>query len=102
GLAVDVVTQAPGQSLTAAAIPGPLVWVTEALPPPATAALREALLAGKTVVAAPKNAAAAESLAPLLGLTSLGAAEATVGNYALWAEIEFQHPLFAPFADPRF
>jgi hypothetical protein len=29
-------------------------------------------------------------------------AEATVENYAMLSEIEFQHPLFVAFADPRF
>jgi len=38
----------------------------------------------------------------LLGKESVSADEAKVPSYALLAEIDFQHPLFAPFADPRF
>jgi hypothetical protein len=38
----------------------------------------------------------------LLGVERLNVHEAQVRNYAMLAEIDFRHPLFAPFADPRF
>jgi len=65
-------------------------------------ALREQVSAGKTVLFVLKSQAAATVLAPLLGLEVFPAEEARLNNYAMLAEIDFRHPLFAPFADPRF
>ncbi len=79
-----------------------LVVVTDALTAGQAAALREQVLAGKTVLAVPKNAAAAVALAPLLGLATLPVEEGRPKSYAMLAEIDFKHPLFAAFADPRF
>ena len=30
------------------------------------------------------------------------ATEAAVANYAMFGQMDFTHPLFAPFSDPRF
>jgi hypothetical protein len=79
-----------------------LFVVTDALSAAQASALREQVLAGKTVLAVPKNAAAAAALAPVLGLGTLPVEEGKVKNYAMLAEINFQHPLFAAFADPRY
>ncbi len=79
-----------------------VVFVADALPIAAANALREQALAGKTVVFAPKSAAAAPTFAALLGSAGTTLTDATPSNYAMLAEIDFQHPLFAPFADPRF
>jgi len=76
--------------------------ITEALSAARAGELRGQLLAGKTVLAAPKNVAAAAALAPLLGLTALPVEEGRPKGYAMLAEIDFKHPLFAPFADPRY
>ena len=78
------------------------VVLTDALPDERLAPVRRLLSEGKTVLFALKDAAAAQTLAKLLNLDSLAASEATSGGYAMFAEIDFQHPLFAPFADPRF
>jgi hypothetical protein len=79
-----------------------LFVVTDTLSASQATMLREQVLAGKTVFAAPKNAAAVAALAPLLDVATLSVEEAKVKNYAMLAEIDFQHPLFAAFADPRF
>lgn len=79
-----------------------LFVVTDALTSAQATALRAQVLAGKTVLAAPKTAAAAAALAPLLGVGALPVEEGRVKNYAMLAEIDFQHPLFAAFADPRY
>ena len=42
-----------------------------------------------------------QTLAALTGLPELQITEAG-GDYALLGEIDFTHPLFAPFDDPRF
>jgi hypothetical protein len=44
----------------------------------------------------------AEELAALLGSPVAGLAEARVREYAMLSEIDFAHPFFAPFGDPRF
>ena len=79
-----------------------VVFVSEALSAAQAGALREQALAGKTLVFAPKSAAAAATLGALIGREGVAITDATPTNYAMFAEIDFKHPLFAPFADPRF
>ncbi|HKQ40128.1 MAG TPA: BatA domain-containing protein, partial [Verrucomicrobiae bacterium] len=49
-----------------------------------------------------KSCAAATILSELLNIPSIACEEATDQKYSLLAEIDFTHPLFKPFADPRF
>ena len=63
--------------------------------------LREQLALGKTLIFAPSDAAAASALTGFLG-QKIAAEEASVRNYAMLGEIDFRHPLFAPFADARY
>ncbi len=78
--------------------------VTGPVSEPQADALHERLIAGQTVVLALTGLEVAPTLARLAGLaaSALAVEEATPPNYAMWAKIDFQHPLFAPFADPRF
>jgi len=102
-LAVSVVARnATAQLLPDDVANASVVFVTDALPAAQGAALREQALAGKTIVFAPKSTAAAATLGALLGRDGVAIAEATPTNYAMFSEIDFKHPLFAPFADPRF
>jgi len=64
--------------------------------------LRKFLNGGGTVLFVMNDAASAKPLADLLGTGSLTASEATVANYAMLGQMDFEHPLLAPFADPRF
>jgi hypothetical protein len=64
--------------------------------------LREQMQGGKLVLFAPRSVAAASTLARLLGQESVTLEEAKPDKYAMLAEVDFQHPLFAAFADPRF
>ena len=93
-------------TVPSAAAPWPAeatLWVvTETLTAARAGALRERVLAGQTVLATPPNVAAAAALAPLLGQPALPVEEGRPGNYAMWAEIDFKHPLFSAFADPRY
>jgi hypothetical protein len=57
---------------------------------------------GRTVVLPLTTAEAGATLARVLGVPAVATPEAAVRDYALLAQIDFQHPLFAPFADPRF
>lgn len=79
-----------------------VVFVSDALSAVQGEALRAQALAGKTLVFAPKSAAAAATLGALIGREGVAMTEVTPTNYAMFAEIDFKHPLFAPFADPRF
>jgi aerotolerance regulator-like protein/VWA domain-containing protein len=66
------------------------------------ASAREFARDGKIVVVPLVSAAGAQTVARLLETPKLAATEAAVKDYALLAQIDFQHPIFAPFADPRF
>lgn len=79
-----------------------LIVVTDPLPEGRADALRERTLAGGTVLFAPRQPSAAPTLARLVGASSLAMSEAVVSDYAMLGEIDFRHPLLAPFADPRF
>jgi hypothetical protein len=79
-----------------------VIFITDAISPGMATALRAEATAGKTLVFAPKTIAAGASLGALLGREPLGLTEGQTANYAMFAEIDFQHPLFAPFADPRY
>ncbi len=62
-----------------------------------------AFAAGGKIVLLPMTSESSEqTLSRLLDSPAIPAAEARVKDYAMLAEIDFQHPLFAPFADPRF
>ena len=64
-------------------------------------ALRDWLVRGKTALLVLTDAQMGPTLAALTGLPEIHITEAT-GNFALLGEIDFTHPIFAPFADPRF
>lgn len=99
---VQVLPRTPTAQLFPTDTESPLVIVTDTLPDERTAAVRRLLTDGKTVLLSLKNRNVARTLAGLLGKETVSADEAKVPSYAMLAEIDFQHPLFAPFADPRF
>jgi hypothetical protein len=59
------------------------------------------LESGKTALLVLSDASEAPTLAGLLGLPDAQLTEAA-GDFALLGSIDFQHPIFAPFNDPRF
>jgi len=65
-------------------------------------ALRQPLAQGRTILFVPPDPAAVSAVARLPELTGLSAEEGRFANYGLLGEIDFRHPVFAPFADPRF
>ncbi len=87
----------PEELLTA-----PLLILADPLSGDGVKAARAFLQAGKPALFVMKSAAAAPTLAELAGLGSVSAEEAVTGGYALLGQIDFEHPLFAPFAGPRF
>jgi hypothetical protein len=68
----------------------------------AIAAAREMAREGKIVLAPLTSAPGMAAVARLLETPLLTASEATLKDYALLAQIDFQHPVFSLFADPRF
>ena len=64
--------------------------------------VREFARSGKIVLAPLAKAEDAQIVARLLETPAFTAAEAPVKDYAMFAQIDFQHPIFAAFADPRF
>jgi hypothetical protein len=57
---------------------------------------------GKTILLSMKSPSMVRTLGGLVGVANPGAEEARADEYAMFSQIDFQHPLFAPFADPRF
>jgi hypothetical protein len=57
---------------------------------------------GRIVLVPLASAEGAAAIAHLLNVPSLSAIEAPVKDYAILSQIDFRHPIFAPFADPRF
>jgi hypothetical protein len=101
--AVQVVVCQPGAPMQAADLQGPRLFVvTDPLPETLAGAMRDQVAAGKTLLFVLKSGAPARALAGWPGLEGLGLAEASLKNYAILGEIDFRHPLFAPFADARF
>ncbi len=75
----------------------------EAAPPNGWAAqLKRYMEDGGTVLYVLRDAAAGKALGRIMGLNELVVEEARTDDYAMFGEIAFGHPLFAPFADPRF
>jgi len=67
-------------------------------------ALRVAIADGGTVVVLLRGAGSgdAEALGRLAGTAAVPLREARAEQPALWAEVDFRHPLLAPFTDARF
>jgi hypothetical protein len=75
-------------------LPGPLT-------PEQCAEVRAWLKNGQTALLVLTNIQSSPTLAALLDLPQVNVSEASA-DYALLGEIDFRHPLFAPFDDPRF
>ncbi len=99
---VQILARPPAAQILPTDAEVPLLIISDTLSDERTATARRLLTEGKTVLLSLKNRSVARTLAGLLGKESVTADEAKVSSYAMLAEIDFQHPLFAPFADPRF
>ncbi|HXG48460.1 MAG TPA: BatA domain-containing protein [Methylomirabilota bacterium] len=74
----------------------------DSLPADRVRMLKDRLSAGGIGLFALSSAAAAPTVAALVGVDSIAVTEATPAGYALLGQIDFSHPMFAAFADPRF
>jgi hypothetical protein len=67
-----------------------------------TEALRKHFEGGGSGLLVMKNATTAKIIDQLANVKGAAASEASLKQYAMLEQIEFTHPVFAPFADPRF
>ncbi len=95
------VTVVDGTQPILSSVPPALIVAAEATPT-AHELLPKLLAAGSDVLLVPKSAAAAEALVELCGQKTLSFTEAQGEDYALWSEIDFEAPWFAPFAEAQF
>jgi hypothetical protein len=65
-------------------------------------AIRKHLERGGSALLVLKNPASTRAVEQLVNSTGALASEAAVKEYAMLEQIEFSHPIFAPFAEPRF
>ena len=75
--------------------------IADKLAPEEISPLRDWLMRGKSALLVLTDSQMGPTLAAIAGLPELPMTEGA-GDYALLGEVDFSHPLFAPFADPRF
>jgi hypothetical protein len=92
-------TSQPPQALDYAG--AQLVIVSDPLPDALLAPVRQFAADGKLVLVTLRDTRAIESLGRLIEAPALRGTDVS-GEYAILGQMDFQHPLFAPFADPRF
>ena len=78
------------------------VIVADVLEQKLVGALRQYLQSGRTALLVMKSPQSAATVAALTGIDNLQSEEAEIDGYAMLDRIEFNHPLLAPFAEPRF
>ena len=79
-----------------------LIITTDKIEQKHISSLRQHLESGGTVLMAMKSPDAAATAASLVGIDDLESKEADINTYAMLSQIDFEHPLLAPFSDPRF
>ena len=79
-----------------------LLIVTEALPEPVIKEARSFCESGHPVLLVLKDDGLAPTLAALAASGPVPVTEAKVNEYALLTRLDFEHPLLAPFSEPRF
>jgi hypothetical protein len=100
---VELVAKRPADPLSDADLLGARLVLVSAAPSDAAAkAIKRFAEAGGDVVWVLKDATASKTLLDMIGADNITVDEAPTRDFALVARVETQHPLFAPFADPRF
>ncbi|HYG36582.1 MAG TPA: BatA domain-containing protein [Clostridia bacterium] len=100
---VRVISRAPNQPVSAEEAQGAtLLVVADSLPEDLAQAMHDQAISGKTILVVLKTRTMAPTLSRILSLPSLEVEEARPNAYAMLSEIDFRHPVFAPFADPRY
>ena len=78
-----------------------IFFANGAIPPAQATFLHQQLQSGRTALLI-LSAAAAPALAVIAGTGAVPLEDIKPATYGMLSEIDFKHPLFAPFADPRF
>ena len=100
---VDFVARRPADGLSDAdVVDARLIIVAATVADDRLPALRRYLEAGGDVLWVLRDAPGAQPLARLLRVDAPEVEESPNSDFALIARVEFDHPLFAPFADARF
>jgi aerotolerance regulator-like protein/VWA domain-containing protein len=100
---VDLTVRSPEAMPRPSELPAAaLLIVTSPLAETSAQVLHDQVTGGKVLLYAVSGQASGPTLARLLGLERLEIGEPPSTNYAMLGEIDFRHPLFAPFADPRY
>jgi hypothetical protein len=100
---VQVVARSPRDAMAETeARAATLLVITEPLADERLQTIRAQVVAGKTALVMLRTDAMATTLGRLLGLERVDLEEVQPNSYAMLADIDFRHPIFAPFADPRF
>lgn len=79
-----------------------LLILSATLPHGQLSAVRNFLNDGGTALLVLNEASDARMLGQLFEMAAPNSSEASPASYAMFSEINFEHPLFAPFSDPRF
>jgi hypothetical protein len=100
---VEIVTRTQKEPLTGSdLLEAPLVIAAAAMADDQVTLLRTFLQQGGTMLYVLTDPAAATSLGRLMNQEALTVNEARSSTHALLGSIKFDHPLFQPFADPRY
>ena len=100
---VRVISCRPGDGIpSGVADNATLFVVTDSLSEGQAQELHKQVAQGKAILFAPKSAASGQVLKDWIGASTLQVDDVKAGTYAMLGEIDFHHPLFEPFADPRF
>jgi len=97
-----IITSEPGRQLDRSQLENASLLIATHLEPGyGLDSLREAVTAGKTLFVSAQNASLGPGLVQLLKIPRLDLSESKPG-FAMLTEVDFKHPLFALFADPRY
>jgi hypothetical protein len=100
---IQILARPPGQTLLANEVAeASLVIIADRAPSDQLNALRPFMDAGKTVLLVMKSTGAAATVAGIMGSEAPNIQEAAATGYAMLGQLDFEHPLLSPFADPRF
>ncbi len=89
-------------SLAVEAREADVIVVADPLGDAALTEIRALVETGKTLLCVCRTPAMSATLARFVGREALSLEEALVSSYAMLSEVDLRHPLFTPFADPRF
>jgi hypothetical protein len=79
-----------------------LVIISGTTPADRSGEVYQFLTNGGTALFVMNDPQSAKVIGQLTGAPDLSSSEASVAKYAMFGQLDFTHPLFAPFSDPRF